>query len=234
METKAYKHESSHVGHILFVLLAFVIGGVVGYAVGADWEIAKNTEDAAYAPATSTVTSATTASPSTTATTTADPTADWKTYTNSTYGFSFKYPTNWTKTESTTEAGEGVLSKDLVLKVTFTDPTPISTTTRQPINNIYARIYKTSAGISLNDWLINTFRLPETELADYQVGKAITMAGKSGYYSSIGCCSQSDRNYVVMNNNYIYSLGTSFFDTSITDATMPSTFEKVLATFEIK
>lgn len=30
-----------------------------------------------------------------TATTTTDPTADWKTYSNTTYGFSFKYPTDW-------------------------------------------------------------------------------------------------------------------------------------------
>lgn len=38
-----------------------------------------------------------TATATTSTTTTTDETADWKTYTNSTYGFSFKYPTNWSQ-----------------------------------------------------------------------------------------------------------------------------------------
>ena len=37
----------------------------------------------------------TTTTTSTTATTKTDETADWKTYANTTYGFSFKYPNNW-------------------------------------------------------------------------------------------------------------------------------------------
>jgi hypothetical protein len=39
------------------------------------------------------LTPSTTTTPSTPTTT--DPTADWKTYANSTYSYSFKYPTNW-------------------------------------------------------------------------------------------------------------------------------------------
>ena len=35
----------------------------------------------------------------------ADPMADWKTYTNAQYGFSFKYPVDWTVQESPTENG---------------------------------------------------------------------------------------------------------------------------------
>lgn len=41
--------ESSHVGHIAFVVLAFLIGAIVGYAVGTDWENAKFIEDNAAA-----------------------------------------------------------------------------------------------------------------------------------------------------------------------------------------
>jgi hypothetical protein len=234
MESEGYKHESSHVGHVAFVILAFIIGGVIGYAVGQDWELAKNTEDNAAVSdvvSTSKTTADTTA---TTAATSANPTADWKTYTNTTYGFSFKYPTDWTKVESTTETSKGVLAKDLVLKVTFTDPSPISTTKREPLNDIYVRIYKAASISNLSDWLLSTFRVPDSELANYEVGKAITMAGKSGYYSSIGCCGNLDRNYIIMNNGYVYSLGTSFFDMSVTDTSMPSTFNKVLATFELK
>ncbi|TSC92370.1 MAG: hypothetical protein CEN89_735 [Candidatus Berkelbacteria bacterium Licking1014_7] len=46
-----------------------------------------------------------TTTPSSTTSATADATANWKTYTNSTYGFSFKYPSDWTATESTTYPG---------------------------------------------------------------------------------------------------------------------------------
>lgn len=47
-----------------------------------------------------------TATPATTPTTTStSATADWKTYTNSTYGFSFKYPKDWTVKESSDSDG---------------------------------------------------------------------------------------------------------------------------------
>ena len=45
MEVEKVKHESSHVGHVAFVILVFLIGGVIGYAVGQDWQSAKNIED---------------------------------------------------------------------------------------------------------------------------------------------------------------------------------------------
>jgi hypothetical protein len=44
------------------------------------------------------------ANPSVTFTATADATASWKTYTNETYGFSFKYPNDWTFSESSSSA----------------------------------------------------------------------------------------------------------------------------------
>lgn len=39
---------------------------------------------------------------------TLDPTANWKTYTNNTYGFSFKYPSDWDITEQTDSAGKKI------------------------------------------------------------------------------------------------------------------------------
>lgn len=78
MESENYKHDSSHVGHIAFVILAFLIGGIIGYAVGQDWQSAKNTED--------------NASVSTTKTSSITDTPDWTKYSNTKYNYTFKYP----------------------------------------------------------------------------------------------------------------------------------------------
>lgn len=50
-------------------------------------------------------------------------TADWKTYTNDTYGFSFKYPSLWesAKSEVTTKPGDEV-SSDFIYNVKYYDP----------------------------------------------------------------------------------------------------------------
>ena len=200
-----------------------------------------------------------------------DETADWKTYTNDTYGFSFKYPKDWenTKTEATSEPALGDLATDLVFKVKFydllnqkqidcannelqnwTSKTPTKTEC-EPIlseltkvqkenltgpkspQNIYIRIWKKNDAVALKDWLYNKFHKSNTELEKYQVGKEINIASLSGYYSSIGCCAQSDRNYVVEKNGYVYSLGTNYFKDSITDTEMPAIFTLISKTLKL-
>ncbi len=78
---------------ILLVLAAALIFGVIGFAYGQ--QVA--TESAGLTNTTSTVNYSASAVPSATktTTTTADVTANWKTYTNTDYGFSFKYPGEW-------------------------------------------------------------------------------------------------------------------------------------------
>lgn len=89
---------------ILLVLAAALIFGVIGFAYGQ--QVA--TESAGLTNTTSTVNYSASAVPSATKTTTAtaDVTANWKTYTNTDYGFSFKYPGDWRKEEN---SGEGIV-----------------------------------------------------------------------------------------------------------------------------
>lgn len=168
-------------------------------------------------------------------TTTNSATADWKIYTNDTYGFSFKYPEDWTstKSEGTTESSTGAFGKDLVFKVRYNDPDAVQKSGPIAVDDIYVRVYKKNSDFSnLNSWLVDTFKLPNTELADYEVGDEITLGELKGYYSSIGCCAGVDRNYIVEKGDYVYSLGSSHFDTSITDKNMTATFQKIAPTFQ--
>jgi len=43
-----HEDRSSHVGHIAFVVLAFLIGGILGYYVGSAYEYANNVDDASF------------------------------------------------------------------------------------------------------------------------------------------------------------------------------------------
>lgn len=81
---------------VLLIVASAVVFGGVGYLVG--------TTQSKSSSSTASVTPSAVASKkaSASATSTADATANWKTYTNDTYGFSFKYPSDWTATESTT------------------------------------------------------------------------------------------------------------------------------------
>ena len=47
----------------------------------------------------------------------ADPIADWKTYTNAQYGFSFKYPVDWTVQESPTEKSNKIATPTPTIEV---------------------------------------------------------------------------------------------------------------------
>jgi len=86
---------------ILAILISAAAFGGVGYYLG--------TQKADKSTTTATATVTTTAS----GTATADVTANWKTYTNDTYGFSFKYPSGWTISDQLQEKGEeSAVNKD--------------------------------------------------------------------------------------------------------------------------
>lgn len=248
--------------------LWWILGLVIILAIGAGiwWMKRPSTITPVETTTTTNVTTPATTDTNT-ATTRSDLTTSWQTYTNSKYGFSFKYPKEWesTKKEETTEPAQGI--SDLVLKVSFSDPdmalkiscafnesqnwketTPTKTacdpilskltveqknkfTSPKSTDNIFVRIYQKDPSIALKDWLYNTFHLPDTELQEYQVGAEIILGGEKGYFSSIGCCASVDRNYVVTKGDFVYSLGSNYFESSISDPTMPITFQTVLKTF---
>lgn len=101
------KHKVDLYMTILLVLVSALIFGVLGFAYGQ--QIAKesaalesstasvNYPSESTATTSATASSVTSTSASATASTTS--TADWKTYTNSEYGFSFKYPGDYTKND---------------------------------------------------------------------------------------------------------------------------------------
>jgi hypothetical protein len=111
---------TSHVGHVAWLVLAALIGSLVGYAVGVDIQNSQNIENiasvesvsstktaktsapastSASASAISTAT-ATTASPTTAATNSA--TSSWQAYVNLANNYGYSYPKTTTTTNSTT------------------------------------------------------------------------------------------------------------------------------------
>ncbi len=82
---------------VITVILGLVIVGLLGFAFWQNFmqpktETAKKDSSSVITPAVTT--------PVVT-----DPMADWKTYTNAQYGFSIKYPADWTVQEAPTENG---------------------------------------------------------------------------------------------------------------------------------
>ena len=133
---------------------------------------------------------------------------------------------NWKDATPTKTTCDPILSKLTVAqKEAFTGP--------KPTDNIFVRVYSKNEAVTLKDWLYNTYHQPNTELENYQVGQMITLAGLSGYFSSIGCCGSDDRSYVITSGNYVYSLGSNYFIGTRENETMPATFQKVAKTFTI-
>ena len=96
---------------VIIVALATLIAGALG---GYYYGISKS-------QSTTTTTEKITTTTKVGATTTATETADWKTYTNSTYGFSFKYPKDWQLKENsgsnTDQAIVSVTSPETLKKI---------------------------------------------------------------------------------------------------------------------
>jgi len=95
----------------LWISLIVVVLGAAGYF---GWYYLKGPGKKVATSTTSTTPTSTTTTPSSTTTTptttTTDKTADWKTYNNSTYGISVKYPTDWTLAEKTFSKNGDVLA----------------------------------------------------------------------------------------------------------------------------
>jgi hypothetical protein len=67
----------------IVIILLFALGAA-GYFAYQNWQLKQQISQVQPTP-----------TPQITPTTTPDPTADWKTYTNSVYSYSFKYPNDW-------------------------------------------------------------------------------------------------------------------------------------------
>lgn len=119
-------------------------------------------------------------------------------------------------------------------------------------DNIYLRIYKyynyksmsesdidkAISDFDLKKWLELKYRIPDTELFDYQVGPKITFGHiVDGYYSSTGCCGGFDQAYVARDGGLIYILGTNYYLTDkdknivLGADKMPESYQKIADSF---
>jgi len=134
-------------------------------------------------------------------TTETDETAGWKTYASSNIGFSFKYPNSWILTSEQSDDSAIIFAK-------YAD-TETGGMYQGSVKDIYIKVYEASA-VSLRDWLITKYKIADTELSNYSVGKEIAMGQISGYLSDTGCCGGFDKSYVVNKGDHIFILGTTY------------------------
>lgn len=156
------------------------------------------------------------------------------TYTNTDYGFTFKYPDSWIQ-HNIDWSPRSSLNADFLFSINFSNPSPkgselvdvctnyyntgilpqsltekqcddIIDDARHP-SNIFIRVFKTEK--SLDAWLIEHYKLPHSELQDYTLGADISLGSEEGYLSSTGCCLGIDQAYVVKKNGYIYEFGSN-------------------------
>lgn len=104
-----------HVSHAIAWSLIALLAGSLAFGIWAYFNQISDIYDNSLTISISHKKTTSTKPTTTTATATTDATADWKTYTNDNYGFSFKYPEDWTKNEVNTK-------QDSVKIATFTSP----------------------------------------------------------------------------------------------------------------
>lgn len=76
--------------------------------------------------------------------------------------------------------------------------------------SIIIQVFEDTDDEDLQTWITKRYRLPETELQDFELGKQITMGGETGYFSNIGCCADYIVTYTVKHGDKVYSIGTNY------------------------
>jgi len=109
MQMEAPK-KTKHVNGVRLIttIILILVTAMVFLGLGF-WAGTQQVKNEAVTAVTATVSP--TASAVVSGTATADVTANWKTYTNDTYGFSFKYPSDWTVLDNKKDASEDITIK---------------------------------------------------------------------------------------------------------------------------
>ncbi len=128
-----------------------------------------------------------------------DETADWKTYTNTTYGFSFKYPEDWIKTDS----GEGLVQLYSPVNPSTEGRELNSTETKivvyvknvKDINNLENYVIQEGGEISSKKDIIIDNISSKQFITTPEIGTKVTLAfvPKDDRYFEILCAENSDR-----------------------------------------
>ena len=130
------KEDAANTNWIALVLLVLIVGGL---AFGIYWWQKQSAVETTPVELTPTATPITTTTP----TETEDETADWKTYTNESFGLSFRYPESYSTEETTDIEGAGKIGGTLVFKDSSREGNPEMTLLFNPdgfgpgINDIY-------------------------------------------------------------------------------------------------
>jgi hypothetical protein len=192
---------------------------VIGLKYGDD-----NSTNSSTSLVTATVSPAASASATDSAatTTTADVTASWKTYTNDTYGFSFKYPNDWT-----TEEAKSYDKTVPVIRIASPETTKAGGGYEGPAPfDLSVYYYSTAASIDSK----------YSSILDYMNDKTVFVSG----YNSINFAGQTAYDatepgmgsYYTINldkNSHIFKL---FFDRKGTKADLSPTENQILSTFQ--
>ncbi|OGD57163.1 hypothetical protein A2V71_01925 [Candidatus Berkelbacteria bacterium RBG_13_40_8] len=203
----------------LWIVLIVVVLGAAGYF---GWYYlmgpGKKVETSTSTPtATTTTPSTNTTTPTTTTPTTTDKTAGWKTYTNETYGFSFKYPSSMTLSEKTWSK-----DGDEVIALTNTDSktkTPDMTVRYSKLTAKTDEVTSNTIGVWLKDKFTSeiTAKNVTTETINGVKFNDAEMQADPSYFAML-----------VSNDNGIYAI-----DFSVqSKATLTETLKTLLTTFK--
>lgn len=207
-------------GHLIKVLvivvLCAVLFGAIGYILGSKKTIKPE------APVAETAIIEASEVPvvnSPTTSTTADVTANWKTYTNDTYGFSFKYPSGWTYITSSTDR----------------DPLQVIVSTQGTINSEAdpsTTITLTSESV---DSVVSVDESRYSATADYSKSTS-TFAGQPAtiiqYSSNERDSTNINKIVIFAKDNLTYVLGGITTDNLYTANESRAEFDNILSTFQ--
>lgn len=215
-----------HVSHTIAWSLIALLAGSLAFGIWMYFSQISDIYDSTVAGSISHKKTTTTKPTTTTKTTTTDATADWKTYTNDTYGFSFKYPKDWTADKGVNAQNE-LLSVGLILttdkdKLTDTDNPGLAQV------HIFSKI-KDLDTQNQNPTSIKDYLDKYAKLADpvYIGVTAKTIGGLSGYEAKMGPNQFGGGSvyFVTLNDGKILELRT--FNTGITT----DQIKNILSTF---
>lgn len=184
--------------HKVFASVGLILIGTIIAVAGIWWYVDNQSGDNTAEESTITTKISTSSASKTTETESKDETAEWKTYTNSTYMFSFKYPTDWEVIEQPISNSNSTVAyfgiRPTNLKEDNAQGVTIFTSSLEDTKTYYTKIiyinsnYLGESPSSLGG--LDATKLSFQNKADSAVKPTINLVEKGAYtYSISGCCS---------------------------------------------
>lgn len=207
-------------------LIFLLVGVLVIAAIGGAYYLGRSTTSTPSPVSTSQIPQPTIPSSST------DETTRWKTYTNNKYGYSFKYPTDWTLEENEMQGFQSIA-------LTKTDNTQEQEQVLLPgdqnadvIYKIITRVETNPKGYTAKEYLLQNIS-PES-LSDYEKNlEEINLNGFPAIKRKEACapCSGMEVIITLIHRDKIYSLSYGAMAHEETHDKFLNTFNQILSTF---